>query len=263
MYNFIWLFVVHAVIIYGVLVNVERPIISNRVDPCVPSPCGPNSQCRVSAANEQPVCSCLQHYVGRAPNCRPECTSNSECAGNLACINLRCQDPCVGTCGIQTTCLVNNHRPICRCLDGYIGDPFSECSPQSKSLTSCEEPIPYVKSMHFSQLLYRPKLLNPVIPVLVVSMLSVKSGTASAPAPACLNIVATHTQSVARSVCLTATVPKIEPALTTSAEIPVQAYAALPPSVTSSITRPAVVVHPVIRAIRHSTAEKYPNVEYS
>lgn len=135
--------VVHARISYLVLwwciwcIHVEPAvIISDPVNPCVPSPCGPNSQCRVSAANEQAVCSCLQHYVGRAPNCRPECTSNSECAGNLACINLRCQDPCVGTCGISTTCLVNNHRPICRCLDGYAGDPFSECSPQSKKVLS-------------------------------------------------------------------------------------------------------------------------------
>lgn len=116
----------------------ERPIVRDPVNPCVPSPCGPNSQCRVSPSNDQAVCSCLPNYIGRAPNCRPECTSNSECRGNMACINQRCQDPCQGSCGSYTTCIVNNHRPICRCLQGYTGDPFSECSPQSKIfLYSC------------------------------------------------------------------------------------------------------------------------------
>lgn len=145
----LWCMLVSRIVLWWCIwcIRVEPPvIISDPVNPCVPSPCGPNSQCRVSAANEQAVCSCLQHYVGRAPNCRPECTSNSECAGNMACINLRCQDPCVGTCGISSTCLVNNHRPICRCLDGYAGDPFSECSPQSKKVLSLWFPCPRTKA---------------------------------------------------------------------------------------------------------------------
>lgn len=113
--------------------KIERPIVRDPVNPCVHSPCGPNSQCRVSTANDQAVCSCLPNYIGRSPNCRPECTSNSECRGNMACINQRCQNPCQGSCGSFTTCIVNNHNPICRCIEGYIGDPFSECSPQSKN----------------------------------------------------------------------------------------------------------------------------------
>lgn len=207
------------------LVNVERPIVSDRIDPCVPSPCGPNSQCKVSAANEQPVCSCLQHYVGRAPNCRPECTSNSECAGNLACINLRCQNPCVGTCGIQTTCLVNNHRPICRCLDGYAGDPFSECSPQSKRSTLSQRPVPNCKPIYFSQLLYRPKSRSPAILVRVVPMPFARNATASAPARVYPSTVAIRTRNAVQNVCLIATAPRIAPALTTSVEIPVQEFA--------------------------------------
>ena len=100
-------------------------------DPCQPTPCGPNSQCRV--AGETAVCSCLVNYIGRAPNCRPECTTNSECPRNLACINEKCRDPCPGTCGSYATCTVSNHQPICRCLEQFTGDPFSTCSPiQSK-----------------------------------------------------------------------------------------------------------------------------------
>lgn len=96
------------------------------LNPCVPSPCGPNSQCRV--VGDTPVCSCLPNYVGRSPNCRPECTINSECPANLACINEKCGDPCPGSCGLYAQCTVTNHRPICICPIGYTGDPFSTCN---------------------------------------------------------------------------------------------------------------------------------------
>lgn len=96
-------------------------------DPCVPSPCGPNSQCR--AVDTTPVCTCLPNYIGRAPNCRPECTSNSECPGYLACVNERCKDPCPGSCGNFATCTTVKHRPICRCVEQYSGDPFTGCTP--------------------------------------------------------------------------------------------------------------------------------------
>lgn len=169
------------------MVKVERPPITHdRIDPCVPSPCGPNSECRVSAANEQAVCSCLQHYVGRAPNCRPECTSDSECPGNLACINLRCRDPCVGTCGIQTTCLVNNHRPICRCIDGYAGDPFSECSPKSKGSESVGI------QTHIKQLTFPPSLVN--VPVQVAQPCN--------PSPCGANAVCKERNGVGSCSCL-------------------------------------------------------------
>lgn len=96
-------------------------------NPCLPTPCGPNSQCRVIGT--QAVCSCLPNYIGRSPNCRPECTINSECPGNLACINERCKDPCIGTCGYYAVCTVLNHSPNCICEAKYTGDPFAGCSP--------------------------------------------------------------------------------------------------------------------------------------
>lgn len=96
-------------------------------NPCVPSPCGPNSQCRV--VGTQAACSCLPNYIGRAPNCRPECTTSNECPHNLACINERCESPCVGSCGINAECSVVNHNPICTCYQGHEGDPLSICRP--------------------------------------------------------------------------------------------------------------------------------------
>lgn len=106
-----------------------------QTEPCVPSPCGPNSQCRV--IGETAVCSCVQNYIGRPPNCRPECTLNAECPGNLACINEKCTDPCPGSCGSFTTCTVSNHQPNCRCYAQYSGDPFVSCSPIPSKIKLC------------------------------------------------------------------------------------------------------------------------------
>lgn len=95
-------------------------------NPCIPSPCGPNSQCKV--VGEAPACSCLPNYIGIAPNCRPECSINAECPGNLACQNEKCVDPCPGSCGFNADCTVGNHVALCNCIPGHTGDPFSGCS---------------------------------------------------------------------------------------------------------------------------------------
>lgn len=100
-------------------------------NPCSPSPCGPNSQCR--DVNSQAICTCLQTFFGHPPNCRPECTINSDCSMNTACLNQRCRDPCPGTCGINAECQVINHNAICRCPPHLTGDPFSKCSYPGKS----------------------------------------------------------------------------------------------------------------------------------
>lgn len=92
----------------------------------MPSPCGPNSQCRES--NDSPVCSCLSGMKGFAPNCRPECTGNSECPNYFSCINQRCQDPCPGSCGENAECKILNHNVVCTCFYGYEGDPTYGCS---------------------------------------------------------------------------------------------------------------------------------------
>lgn len=99
----------------------------NPTNPCVPSPCGPNSQCKV--AGTQAACSCIQNYKGRPPNCRPECTLNAECPSNLACKNEQCIDPCPGSCGTNALCSVVTHNSVCTCVVGYEGDPTTNCIP--------------------------------------------------------------------------------------------------------------------------------------
>lgn len=102
-------------------------------DPCRPSPCGPNSQCR--EINKQAVCSCLPEFIGSPPGCRPECTVSSECSQAQACINQKCADPCPGPCGLNAECKVINHSPICTCQQGFTGDPFSRCFSEPRKVT--------------------------------------------------------------------------------------------------------------------------------
>lgn len=97
------------------------------LNPCLPSPCGPNSICKT--VNDAPVCTCLPEFIGSPPNCKPECISNSECADNLACINQKCRDPCPGSCGVNALCRVVSHTPNCACNPGYTGDAFVQCIP--------------------------------------------------------------------------------------------------------------------------------------
>ena len=95
-------------------------------NPCDPNPCGPNSKCR-QTPDGVAICSCIEGYKGMPPACQAECTINADCSLNKACINLKCIDPCPGTCGIGARCEVVNHNPICSCPPNHEGDPFLQC----------------------------------------------------------------------------------------------------------------------------------------
>lgn len=99
-------------------------------NPCLPSPCGPFSECKEN--NGIPSCTCLDNYLGSPPNCRPECVISADCSSNLACIHNKCINPCPGSCGINAQCLVKNHTPICTCLENFVGDAFTECKIKGK-----------------------------------------------------------------------------------------------------------------------------------
>lgn len=76
----------------------DEPVTEIPIDVCRPSPCGLYSRCH--EANGVAVCSCIDDYIGSPPNCKPECTVNSECPQNKACHKLKCSNPCSGTCGV-------------------------------------------------------------------------------------------------------------------------------------------------------------------
>lgn len=98
--------------------------------PCLPSPCGPYSECK--EIGSVPSCACLPNFIGSPPGCRPECLINADCPSNLACINQKCKDPCPGSCGLNAKCIVKNHMPICSCIQNYMGDAFTECKLKGK-----------------------------------------------------------------------------------------------------------------------------------
>jgi len=113
----------------------ESPMQVAPQNPCQPSPCGLYAVCQVSG--ESPSCSCLPDYTGSPPSCRPECVSNSECASHLACMMLKCRDPCPGSCGANAECHVVSHTPNCICPSGFTGDPFTQCVTLQCELFSC------------------------------------------------------------------------------------------------------------------------------
>lgn len=108
-------------LLIALLVRPVEPI----ENPCIPSPCGLNSQCR--NLNDYAVCSCIPDMIGTPPNCRPECILSSECSQDKSCINQKCKNPCAGVCGQNARCQVINHNPICSCAVDYGGDPFVRC----------------------------------------------------------------------------------------------------------------------------------------
>lgn len=118
----------------------EAPVTQKPVNPCQPSPCGPNSLCNVIGYT--PSCTCLPSYIGNPPNCRPECMINPDCPSQQACINNKCQDPCPGTCGENAECRVITHTPSCSCTTGYTGNPFVQCVIQEQQPINPCEPSP-------------------------------------------------------------------------------------------------------------------------
>lgn len=122
--------------------NQIKPIQSS----CFPSPCGSHSVCNNNVGLVS--CSCMPHCLGKPPNCRLECSVNSDCPMHLACNNERCLDPCAGSCGISALCSVHNHVPMCTCPQGFTGDPFTSCRPE----LTCE--MTYLRAMDDSLIIF-------------------------------------------------------------------------------------------------------------
>ena len=70
---------------------------------------------------------------------KPECRSDPECPFHLACIQEKCKDPCqTSTCGVNAECKAKNHRAICVCIYGFVGDPYTICE-ERKNMYNLKE----------------------------------------------------------------------------------------------------------------------------
>ncbi|KAJ3650628.1 hypothetical protein Zmor_016716 [Zophobas morio] len=101
-------------------------------DLCEPNPCGDNARCEPGydrTNKERPVCTCHPGYVGDPlTGCRPgECTEDPHCPDSKACIDYKCQNPCVGQCGVNANCNPRRHIAVCTCADGFNGDALTQC----------------------------------------------------------------------------------------------------------------------------------------
>ena len=93
-------------------------------DPCPFETCGIKAFCSVSSHRAR--CQCPPGHKGSPYiECKPyECLTDPECPTTLACRNEKCVDPC--DCAANADCEARNHRGICTCRPGYIGDPYFE-----------------------------------------------------------------------------------------------------------------------------------------
>lgn len=58
-----------------------------------------------------------------------DCESDSECNNAATCYNGQCVNPCIleNKCAINAECYGQNHRAVCRCGAGYLGNPEAHC----------------------------------------------------------------------------------------------------------------------------------------
>ena len=92
------------------------------------------------------ICECLPNYIGDATvACAPIekqvqeiCTSDSECSPSLACLNRQCASPCtINPCASSAECRVENHRHVCTCPTGLLGDGLIGCSREPSPAPEC------------------------------------------------------------------------------------------------------------------------------
>ena len=75
----------------------------------------------------------LNHYTIAPKPVEPECRVDGDCPSQHACIDQRCQNPCIvrNPCSGAQKCVVTDSLPIrtvgCVCPDGSVAGPQGEC----------------------------------------------------------------------------------------------------------------------------------------
>lgn len=114
------------------------------VDPCsVNNPCASNAEC--FSQHHKAECRCPSGLEGD-PYVRCEtrgCATDTDCPKDHACLNNQCTDVCAqNNCAPGAVCYPQDHRGLCRCPAGYVGDPTTKCErtqePACTSDQQCE-----------------------------------------------------------------------------------------------------------------------------
>lgn len=100
------------------------------VNPCyLQNPCAVGAECY--PLNHKAECRCPPGTEGDPRvRCKPVgCQSDNECPLDRACVNRECVNPCTynNPCASNAICEVFNHRPQCRCPQGFEGNPREYC----------------------------------------------------------------------------------------------------------------------------------------
>lgn len=70
----------------------------------------------------------LMLFIGTESAAKTECTTDNDCAGQLACMHGNCVNPCNSLpCGKNAYCEPENHAAWCRCAVGFIESPNGDC----------------------------------------------------------------------------------------------------------------------------------------
>ncbi|KAK9880680.1 hypothetical protein WA026_011916 [Henosepilachna vigintioctopunctata] len=79
----------------------------------------------------EPVCKCPPGYTGNAfEGCKKigDCITNADCPERKpVCKKYRCQNPCIGACGIDALCHIKDSEAVCTCPPEFTGDPLIKC----------------------------------------------------------------------------------------------------------------------------------------
>jgi hypothetical protein len=85
--------------------------------------CGLISMSLIMVFNEFSFCSGIGSVAPKG-----ECTTNEQCADQLACIDGTCINPCSKLpCGANAYCEPENHAAWCRCTVGFKESTNGEC----------------------------------------------------------------------------------------------------------------------------------------
>lgn len=109
---------------------------SKCVNPCTElRPCSIPARCEVSPSLpvRTMLCTCPPGYVSSGGGvCRPAlpiaevaCEIDNDCTTNHTCMTSVCKNPC--ECGPNADCQIREHKPVCACRPGFLGDARTGC----------------------------------------------------------------------------------------------------------------------------------------